>query len=94
MLKVQVGAIMQTLQILNSAHGEMKETLAALENEVAGLSARWSGEAQSEYAAAQRDWAARMDNLHGILAQARGALDAATIAFEQTERAVEQGWQV
>lgn len=94
MLKVQVGAIAQTLQVLGSAHAEMKETLGSLENEAAGLNARWSGDAQAAYAEAQRDWSTQMDRLHEILAQAQAALDAATTAFEQTERSVEQGWQV
>ncbi|MDQ1130592.1 WXG100 family type VII secretion target [Microbacterium sp. SORGH_AS_0888] len=60
----------ELIRALARAAREIRAELDTLDSRVSDLTARWSGEAQTAYDRAHREWTARMASLQAVLQDA------------------------
>lgn len=77
---------------LRDAIRQYAHLLDALDQEVAVLRDKWTGEASDAYDRAQRDWTAKLAALNELLAEHRNTSVRAQEIFQDTRRKNESLW--
>jgi WXG100 family type VII secretion target len=93
-MKVEFEAITDAVARLGTAEAGIGATLSALDEQVARLRGRWSGEASDAYDRAQQEWTTAIRELNELLAQATASLTAARDGFRAAEDANIARWPV
>lgn len=77
---------------LRAAIAQFTHLLDALDQEVATLRGKWTGEASDAYDRAQRDWTARLTALNELLAEHRNQTVRAQEIFQDARKKNEALW--
>ena len=89
---VNAGAMAEGIDALTSASKNLDEILTTLEGELKTSLAKWDGEAQTAYHAAQAEWDKAAAHQQEIVAKMGVVLGQITENYGSTEKKIQGSW--
>lgn len=85
LIRVTPQMLMDSSRTVAGKAGEIDQTLATLAGHIRGMTADWQGQAQVQFEALYDQWQQSAANLQSALTGISELLNAAGIAYEQSE---------
>jgi WXG100 family type VII secretion target len=84
-IKVSFPAIQQLSTDVQNESNKIQSSLDTLDGEVKKLYGSWDGQAQQSYQNSKAKWDQQMADIHAILQELQGKVDAAGVQYQNTE---------